>query len=108
MISMKQLNVKQFKDDAERNVLVITDHNNIAKITKSNYSFASEYTLLKTSSEITVFCDLKHVRAMISTTLRHTIVYKLWSTSSNKLFKENKQIFDLSLFTGAENLLIEP
>lgn len=54
MMSIKQLDIKQFRDDAGRDVLVITDHNNIAKITNSNYSFAFEYTLLKSSSEITV------------------------------------------------------
>lgn len=37
MVSVKQ----QFKDDAERTVLlVITDHNNTAKITKSDDTYA--------------------------------------------------------------------
>lgn len=36
----------------EKNVLwMITDRNDMAKITNSNDSFASEYTLLKRSSE---------------------------------------------------------
>lgn len=47
-VSVKQVNIKQFKNDAGRNVLLmITDHKKMAKITNSTDSFASEYILLK-------------------------------------------------------------
>lgn len=48
MVSIKQVNITQVKNNAGRNVLlVITDHNNMVKITDSNDSYASECTLFK-------------------------------------------------------------
>lgn len=53
-----------------------------------------------------LFCAFKHVWTMTQTALRHTIVYNLCFTLSNKLFKQNTLIF--ALFTQAKSLLIGP
>lgn len=83
MVSIKQVNIKQFKSD-----VLAGDHNHVVKITKTNNVSTSEYTSIKRSSEMAKYlCDFKHVIVNWDT------VYNCCSTLSNKLFKENMSIF---------------